>query len=427
MYKSYILSITGCLLTIAVVAFFACFKDQGHPAEDYQYSCVFNQASMDGKLMGKSYDYVTEHYLPAKEIKGKKKKAGQFQAVYENIKVFSKGSRDVVRDMTLDYQDSVVVKIALGEAKPSKDARWLNLSPLSFQFMDWEVLTQQKNLKEKGKNKWWQLPILLVVFLMLVNFPLLVLWPVGVLIIKKWGNGIAIAGVLLLNVFALWLFDGIAAYADGSVGLFLFCQAITLIIMYRSMKKALPVHACASSSYSSRPTVSPKPYKSAPVSPTPAQKRLMTHISNLSWLMTAKNDKSEGARTQKRIEAIEAVNNRYPGLLTRGQFEKALSSPSLDYIVPNDEAIKKEYAKDFLRLLACDTSVPITFYQALMAMQFMREMGDESVPDLTTLDKTTTDFVMLISQISNRVQSIGFTEYGYHHNYTCVRDYIPEK
>ena len=418
MYKSYILSITGCLLTIAVVAYFACFKDQGHPAEDYQYSCVFNLASMDGKLMGKSYDYVTEHYLPAKEIKGKKKKAGQFQAVYENIKVFSRGSRDVVREMTLDYQDSVVVKIALGEAKPSKDARWLNLSPLSFRFMDWEVLTQEKELKEKAQNRWWLLPLLLVVFLMLVNFPLLVLWPVGVLIIKKWGNGIAIAGVLLLSIFALWLFDGIVAYADGSVGLFLFCQAISLIIMFSSMKKAVEEAA---------PAYSPRPYKPAPVSPTPAQRRLMAHISNLSWLMTAKSNNAEGARTQKRIEAIKAVSDRYPGLLTKGQFEKALSAPSLDLIIPNDEETKKEYAKDFLRLLASDTTVPITFFQALMAVQFMRDMGDASVPDLKTIDKTSTDFVSVISQMVTRIQNIGFSEYGYRHNYECVRDYTPEQ
>lgn len=374
MYKSYILSIVGFLAGIAAVVYLASFYQKDRPDEDYEISFVFNKATIGSKLAGKTYDQVAQEFLPATEVlekNARKLNSGNFSARYDKVKVFSKGSKDVIRSMTLEYKDSVVVKIALGEPTPSKDAKWVNLSPLSYKMMDWGWGTRDRELKDKDSAKGWQIPVFLLLLLILVLLPFFFLWPLGVWLVKKMeGLGVVIYVAVLL--VALWLFDGFIAYSNGSTVLFLVLQAVALAITIRSMGKANKTQW--------EPTFSESGTSSAPRSSSSicTKQEYVGHLCNLAYLMACVGpDGKQDPQSEKRARVVVDTLQRYGYSLTPEEFQSCLANPRTtdDPMVPSNPTARAQFTDDFFRYLASDDTIPVTAIKIAVAVTFAKKLG----------------------------------------------------
>ncbi len=396
MYKSYILSIVGFLAGIAAVVYLASFYQKDRPDEDYEISFVFNKATIGSKLAGKTYDQVAQEFLPATEVlekNARKLNSGNFSARYDKVKVFSKGSKDVIRSMTLEYKDSVVVKIALGEPTPSKDAKWVNLSPLSYKMMDWGWGTRDRELKDKDSARGWQIPVFLLLLLILVLLPFFFLWPLGVWLVKKMeGLGVVIYVAVLL--VALWLFDGFIAYSNGSTVLFLVLQAVALAITIRSMGKANKPQW--------EPTFSESGTSSAPRSSSSicTKQEYVGHLCNLAYLMACVGlDGKQDPQSEKRARVVVDTMSQYGVHLTTDEFQYCMEHPrDTDNVsVPSNPAIRAEFVQDFFRFLASDETIPITSVKLAIVTIYAKKLGEP----------------MELTDAMKRIVDVAQNEYGY--------------
>ena len=394
MYKSYILSIVGFLAGIAAVVYLASFYQKDRPDEDYEISCVFNKATIGTKLAGKTYDQVAQEFLPATEVLEKnvrKLNSGNFSARYDKVKIFSKGSKDVIRSMTLEYKDSVVAKIALGEPTPSKDAKWVNLSPLSYKMMDWGWGTRDRELKDKDSARGWQIPLFLLLLLILVLLPFFFLWPLGVWLVKKMeGLGVVIYVAALLLV--LWLFDGFIAYSNGSTIVFVVVQAVALLITLNSMSKAIRG--------ASAPTYSQSGMSGSSSNGRCSKSEYIGHLCNLAFLMASYGpDNKQDPASEKRARVVVDSMSRYGIKLSTDEFQSCMSHPhdTNNVSVPSNPAIRAEFVEDFFRLLASDETIPITAIKLAVVKIFADKLGES----------------MELPDIMKRVVEVAKNEFGY--------------
>ena len=394
MYKNYILAFLGFAAGLAMVIFFTCFYNQDRPEEDFEITCVFNKATIGDKLAGKTFNDISRQYMPATSVtapKGKKVPAGNFQARYENVKVFSKGSKDVVHGLTMEFKDSVVTKISLDEAKPSKDARWVNLSPLSYKFIDWEWGTRIKELKENEKAKGWQIPLLLLLGLLLLLLPFLFLWPLGVWLVRSM-EGLGIVLYFLVTLLVLWLYDGFIAYSNGSTIVFVVVQAVALLITLNSMSKAIRG--------ASAPTYSQSGMSGSSSNGRCSKSEYIGHLCNLAFLMASYGpDNKQDPASEKRARVVVDSMSRYGIKLSTDEFQSCMSHPrdTNNVSVPSNPAIRAEFVEDFFRLLASDETIPITAIKLAVVKIFADKLGES----------------MELPDIMKRVVEVAKNEFGY--------------
>ena len=225
MYKNYILPVICFVLTLGMMVFTYFYDAKGKTGDKVEYKLVFNSATVESKIVGKSHKEITAQYLPEKEIL-KKGRKGTFTASYDGLRIFTQGDRREIRSMEVDFKDSVAVALRLGEPreKTTWSAKVLNLNPLMFKLIDAEFATRTITASN-GKAKGWQVPLLLVLALVFVvlggvgGFNLV--WPLLTFLCRKLGFWVATVMGLFIILAASWLWWPLLAYTSTNIGSFL--------------------------------------------------------------------------------------------------------------------------------------------------------------------------------------------------------------
>ena len=225
MYKNYILPVICFVLTLGMMVFTYFYDAKEKTGDKVEYKLVFNSATVESKIVGKSHKEITAQYLPEKEIL-KKGRKGTFTASYDGLRIFTQGDRREIRSMEVDFKDSVAVALRLGEPreKTTWSAKVLNLNPLMFKLIDAEFSTRTITASN-GKAKGWQVPLLLVLALVFVvlggvgGFNLV--WPLLTFLCRKLGFWVATVMGLFIILAASWLWWPLLAYTSTNIGSFL--------------------------------------------------------------------------------------------------------------------------------------------------------------------------------------------------------------
>lgn len=225
MYKNYILPVICFVLTLGMMVFTYFYDAKEKTGDKVEYKLVFNSATVESKIVGKSHKEITAQYLPEKEIL-KKGRKGTFTASYDGLRIFTQGDRREIRSMEVDFKDSVAVALRLAEPreKTTWSAKVLNLNPLMFKLIDAEFATRTITASN-GKAKGWQVPLLLVLALVFVvlggvgGFNLV--WPLLTFLCRKLGFWVATVMGLFIILAASWLWWPLLAYTSTNIGSFL--------------------------------------------------------------------------------------------------------------------------------------------------------------------------------------------------------------
>ena len=212
-------------------------------------------------------------------------------ARYENIKIFTRGEKTIIEGMDITYRNGVAASIKYDEPRKNKDAIFANYSPLAFFFMDKEFLAKDQEVVNTKKAEKWQIPLLILLLVFLVNIPFLLSWPLATLMAKKIGGGVSVFLALVLWLALYWMYLGIAAYAIGTAMIFLILGGIWILIALGAFARAVrPVYTAPSgydpsdydtSSSSSGPASSYQP-PLQPKTDSPA----VQHLQNLAALLS---------------------------------------------------------------------------------------------------------------------------------------------
>ena len=360
MFKSYILSIIGLLLGVGALAFVFVYQ-KGLEPENTKYNCAFNAASIEGKIIGNKLDDLSAKYLPPVSVK-KKAGKGNLVAHYEDIKIFTRGEKTIIREMDVTYKDSVATEIAYGEPHKAMDARIVNASPLSFILMDLEIFTRDKESVTTQKAKSGEVVLLLLWLVLMANLPFLLTWPLATFVAKKVEYPMSAVIMLPLWLVLYWIFYGIAAYAIGTAMLLIVLGAIWLLIALKTFHRAIA------------PEPEPEPYDyQEPSNPgsdynrnaDPARVQdYVYHVQNLAVVVTmasyAKNVSEARAEFLTKIAMREGIGIDL--------FNKALSSPTLNIHQPQDPSLKEEFIDNFAKILLCDSSFSTVQLGAAMTL-----------------------------------------------------------
>lgn len=225
MYKNYILPVICFVLTLGMMVFTYFYDAKEKTGDKVEYKLVFNSATVESKIVGKSHKEITAQYLPEKEIL-KKGRKGTFTASYDGLRIFTQGDRREIRSMEVDFKDSVAVALRLGE--PREKTTWsatvLNLNPLMFKLIDAEFATRTITASN-GKAKGWQVPLLLVLALVFVVLGgvggFFLVWPLVTFLCRKLGFWVATVMGLLIILAVSWLWWPLLAYTSTNIGSFL--------------------------------------------------------------------------------------------------------------------------------------------------------------------------------------------------------------
>ena len=225
MYKNYILPVICFVLTLGMMVFTYFYDAKEKTGDKVEYKLVFNSATVESKIVGKSHKEITAQYLPEKEIL-KKGRKGTFTASYDGLRIFTQGDRREIQSMEVDFKDSVAVALRLGEPreKTTWSAKVLNLNPLMFKLIDAEFSTRTITASN-GKAKGWQVPLLLVLAFVFVvlggvgGFNLV--WPLVTFLCRKLGFWVATVMGLFIILAVSWLWWPLLAYTSTNIGSFL--------------------------------------------------------------------------------------------------------------------------------------------------------------------------------------------------------------
>ena len=352
MFKSYVLSIVGMLLGVGALVFIYIYRDKLEP-ENAKYNCVFNSATLESKIIGLKLDDVSEKYLAPASVKTVKKKGGKkdILAHYEDVKIFTRGEKTVVREMDVTYQDSVATAITLGEPHATKDASIANFSPLAFTLIDAEIFTRSKETVNTEKAQKWQAVLLILWLIVMANLPFFLTWPLATWAAKKldtpWGALLMIPLWLVLY----WIYFGIASYAIGTAMLFVVLGIIWLLIAMRAFSKAThpvpeptfsPTYQSGRSNTASRNTINP----------TRRQQDYYCHIQNLAMISAAASFAKNESETRYQFIVDIAMREE----LELERFKQAINSPTIKACQPSNPALRQEFIDNIAKILLCDTT-----------------------------------------------------------------------
>ncbi|MBQ9410000.1 MAG: hypothetical protein IJU21_00145 [Bacteroidales bacterium] len=348
MFKSYILSFLGMLLGVGALVFIYIYRNGLEP-ENTKYSCAFNSATVESKIIGLKLDDVSEKYLAPISVK-KKAGKGNMVAHYEDVKILTRGEKTIVWDMDVTYKDSVATAITLGEPHTNMDARFANASPFSFTLMNLELFTRSKESVNTQKAKPWQVILMVIWLVLMANLPFLLTWPLATLAAKKIEAPWSALVVIPMWLVLYWIYYGIAAYAIGTAMLLLVLGVMWLLIALRAFHKAI------------RPEPEPQPYQPEDSSNPGSDynnnadsarfQDYVYHVQNLAVIVTmasyAKNVSEERAKFLTNIAMKEGIGIDL--------FNKALSSPTMVIHQPSDPSLKDVFIDNFAKILLCDSS-----------------------------------------------------------------------
>ena len=363
MFKSYIVSFIGFLLGVGVIIY-AQLYTKAYSNEDLKQGYSFNAASIEQKLLGKTLEEVSEQYLAPESLK-KQKGKGNMIARYENIKIFTRGEKTIINGMDITYKNGVAASIKYDEPRKSKDAIFANYSPLAFFFMDKEFLTKDQEVINTKKAEKWQIPLLILLLVFLVNIPFLLSWPLATLMAKKIGGGVSVFLALVLWLALYWIYLGIAAYAIGTAMIFLILGGVWILIALGAFARAArPVYSAPSgydsSGYdTSSPSSGPAPSYQPPLKPK-TDDPAVQHLQNLAALLSL----SYAGKLP-----VDAKTDIIGDIATREQvdiesFKYAMNNISLDAPKHVSGQRKMQFIDDIATIVACETSFSNSFLGA---------------------------------------------------------------
>ncbi len=375
MFKSYIVSIIGFLLGVGVIVY-AQLYTKAYSNEDLKQGYSFNAASIEQKLLGKTLEEVSEQYLAPESLK-KQKGKGNMIARYENIKIFTRGEKTIINGMDITYKNGVAASIKYDEPRKSKDAIFANYSPLAFFFMDKEFLTKDQEVINTKKAEKWQIPLLILLLVFLVNIPFLLSWPLATLMAKKIGGGVSVFLALVLWLALYWIYLGIAAYAIGTAMIFLILGGVWILIALGAFARAArPVYSAPSgydpSDYdTSSPSSGPAPSYQPPLKPK-TDDPAVQHLQNLAALLSL----SYAGKLP-----VDAKTALISDIATREQvdiesFKYAMNNITLEAPKHVSGQRKMQFIDDIAAILACETSFSNPFFGA--AIMIAEHYGLES-------------------------------------------------
>ena len=344
MFKSYIVSIIGFLLGVGAIVYAGIYTNYEEP-ENVKQTYVFNAGSIEQKLLGKTPEEISEKYLApvsTKKLKGK----GNQVSHYENIKIFTRHEKTVVETLDITFRNGVAESLKYGEPRKNKDASFANASPLAFWLMDKEIFTKGSEVIKAEQAEKWQIPLLLLLLVFLVNLPFLLTWPLATLMAKKMDDA-AFFLIAPLWLLLYWVYLGIAAYAFGTAMLFLILGGIWLLIAMRAFYRTVdtPVYSGSTGGYSG------SSYGSGSSSSYVSQ-NVCNHIGNL-WILVQLSSLAD-IDPKKRMDFLADIATRER--VATSTFKEIINNPTLSDPKHVSSARKEEFLDDLAGILLCDTT-----------------------------------------------------------------------
>ena len=343
MFRSYIASIIGFLLGVGTLLYAGLFTEDVDP-DNVKQEYSFNSASIHQKLIGKTLEEITEQYLPPTSVKAQKGK-GNMVAHYEGIKIFTRGEKTLVYDMDITFKQGWANSISYGKPTVNWDAKIANASPLAFFLMDKEVFTKHYDVVTPKTAEKWQIPLLLLLLVILVNFPFLLTWPLATLMAKKMNDSVAFFLIAILWGVLYWVYLGIAAYAFGTALMFLILGGIWYLYALRKFYRTVhPVTYSSSSSYDSS-------YDSGSGS-TYVGQDVRSHIGNL-WILVQLCSFAD-IDPKKRMDFLADIATRER--VSTPDFKEIINNATLSEPKHVSNSRKEEFLDDLAGVLVCDTT-----------------------------------------------------------------------
>ena len=383
MYKNYILPVICFVLTLGMMVFTYFYDAKEKTGDKVEYKLVFNSATVESKIVGKSHKEITAQYLPEKEIL-KKGRKGTFTASYDGLRIFSQGDRREIRSMEVDFKDSVAVALRLAE--PREKTTWsatvLNLNPLMFKLIDAEFATRTITASN-GKAKGWQVPLLLVLALVFVvlggvgGFNLV--WPLVTFLCRKLGFWVATVMGLLIILAVSWLWWPLLAYTSTNIGSFLVIGVP--FTLYAIIKLFAREPEEPEEEWAPAPVVAPRV---APrVAPKVAPKEdnwghyleeiphviAINHLKNLWYLVCIGNFENE------RCDLHAEYADEMPSISGEEYRTTLIEDNSYEpyVMVPASQNLRLKFVEDYCRMLACH--VPVKFSLVNIAGDMALKLG----------------------------------------------------
>lgn len=383
MYKSYILPIICFVLTLGMMVFTYFYDAKEKTGDKVEYKLVFNSATVESKIVGKSHKEITAQYMPEKEIL-KKGRKGTFTASYDGLRIFTQGDRREIQSMEVDFKDSVAVALRLAE--PREKTTWsatvLNLNPLMFKLIDAEFATRTITASN-GKAKGWQVPLLLVLALVFVvlggvgGFNLV--WPLVTFLCRKLGFWVATVMGLLIILAVSWLWWPLLAYTSTNIGSFLVIGVP--FTLYAIIKLFAREPEEPEEEWGPAPVVAPRV---APrVAPKVAPKEdswghygeeipkaiAINHLKNL-WYLVCMGD-FENERCDLHAEYADEM----PSISGEEYRTTLIEDNSYEsyVMVPASQNLRLKFVEDYCRMLACH--VPVKFSLVNIAGDMALRLG----------------------------------------------------
>lgn len=359
MFRSYIPSLIGFVAGIGIIVYMFAIYPKSIEPDNIEYGCTFNAMTMENKLIGKTYTEISQKYLPPVSVKSKGRK-GNMNARYENLRIFTKGENTISYGMNITYKDSVATDLVIDEPSKSKDAFFVNAMPLSYLLIDMEFMTRDRSPLNNSSAKGWQIPLLLLFGLLLINLPFLLLWPLTTYIVNKTEAPWANIFPLLLWLVGYWLYIGIVAYSNGSAILFVVLGVIWIIvadiILNGSVDQAdlSHIHNTAGPRVlNTTTTYTPVSNNSGGGSNTsgPVYATCLSHISNLAAVLGT----SKGHQSMERASVVATFAQKHG--IDMNDFDTAIGKGTVDVTVPSNKTLYNEFRDNIARILLCDATM----------------------------------------------------------------------
>ena len=391
MFKSYIVSIIGFLLGVGAIVYAGIYTNYVEP-DNVRQTCVFSSKTINQKLIGKTPEEISEKYLAPVSTKKLKGKGNQISH-YENVRIFTRHEKTVVETLDITFQNGVAESLKYGEPRKNKDASFANASPLAFWLMDKEIFTKGSEVIKAEQAEKWQIPLLLLLLVFLVNLPFLLTWPLATLMAKKMDDA-AFFLIAPLWLLLYWIYLGIAAYAIGTAMVFLVLGGIWLLIAMRAFYRAVdtPVYSGSTGGYSGSSSGSGS-------SSSYVSQDVRNHLGNL-WILVQLCSLAD-IDPQKRMEFLAKIATRERAATPN--FKEILSNAKMSDPKPVSNARKEEFLDDLAGILLCDTT--FSDVQSGYAFTVSEVYGEE------------------IEKFTGRMITYARTELGYQfpEDYTVVR------
>lgn len=377
MFRSYILSGICAAMALALIGYAIFFSPREKEGEEVEYEVAFNSESIGEKIIGKRVEEIAEAYLPPKEVS--RKRRNTFQATYENVRIYTPGENTVVRSMTVDFADSLATAVQLGESSASFDAKILNTLPFLFKCIDAEIATREVTVHKGTATGFTKFLILVFGLLLLAVISFagsFIVWPLLLVMLDRSKAIFAFFAGAVLIVAANWLYFGFLAYSQGGIKGFLIVGGIFAVIMIWKVFKEAFIEA---DDYShlhapSAPTQPSGPYVTSQLA--------MNHMRNLAMIIRIQS--SAGVPpSQKRAEALVNVCQRLN--LSSENFQYCLNNPQAGEIVVPSQAIREQFVKDIVNIVAADNPIPKE--SAAIGSMYASRLGVERDDYLRMIDE----------------------------------------